>query len=218
MVTPEHHGALVDRLVQETTPIRPLWSVRTRLGVFATLALTAVVVVARLTARPDLSARLHDPAFLFELLALALATNFVALLALRNAVPGRSPSALETMLALSLVGVAAIASFAQPAGPALSFAAWFAVGWMCAARTLVVAALPWLLLLIAIRRGAPIHLSSAGAYAGATALLLATLVLRTACPLDGASHWLPWHFGTIVLGSALSAAVTATWLGTWRHR
>lgn len=218
MVTPEHHGALVDRLVQETTPIRPLWSVRTRLAVFAALAAVAVIAVAGLAPRPDLGARLHDPSFLLELTALALATVFVALLALRNAVPGRSPSRLESLVALGLVIAAAFASLTQPDGPPLSFAAWVTVGWMCAARTLVVAALPWALLLIAIRRGAPIHVSSAAAYAGGAALLLATMILRTACPLDGASHWLLWHFGTIVLGSGLSAALTATWLATWRHR
>lgn len=218
MVTPEHHGALVDRLVQETKPIRPLWSVRVRLGIFAVLAATAIVLFAVLTPRPDLGVRIREPAFLFGLIALVAATNFVALLALRNAVPGRSPSRLESTLALGLVGAAVFATFAQASTPGFSFAAWFAVGWMCAVRTLVVAALPWALLLIAIRRGAPVRVGSAGAYAGAAALLLATAILRTACPLDGPAHWLPWHYAPIAIGSALSATLSATWLATWRHR
>jgi hypothetical protein len=46
------------------------------------------------------------------------------------------------------------------------------------------------MLLLAIRRGAPLRVGSAALYAGAAALLFATTVLRVACPIDGPRHWL----------------------------
>ncbi len=218
MVTPEHHGALVDRLVQETQPIRRLWSVPARWMVFMVLGVASVLLVATATPRPDLAERIREPVFDIGLAGLAIATSFAALLALRNAVPGRSPSWLESGVALALIGGAALATCAQPSVPGVTVGPSFLSGCACAVRTVAIALVPWLLLLLAIRRGAPVHATSAGAYAGAAALLLATAILRVACPEDGAAHWAAWHYAPIALGALLSAAVTTTWLGTWRHR
>lgn len=218
MVMPEHHGALVDRLVQETQPIRRLWSVRARWTVFMLLGVTAVALMAGTVPRPDLSVRIHEPVFTLGVIAIGVAAGFAALLALRNAVPGRSPSALESAVAVALVGAAALVTCAQPSVPGVTVGPSFLSGCACALRTVALALAPWLVLLVAIRRGAPVHVTSAGASAGAAALLLATAMLRVACPEDGAAHWLAWHYAPVALGALLSAAATSTWLATWRHR
>jgi hypothetical protein len=216
MVTPDHHDALVERLVQETTPVRRLWSVRARFGVFATFGLIAIAIASLASPRPDLAVRFRDPTFMLGLGLLIVAANVAAFLALRSAVPDRFPSRLESTVLMLLVSAAALAT-AIPGSPAQGNALAPTPEWACALRTLVVAAVPWSLLLIAIRRGAPVRVTTAAMYAGAAALLLATAILRTGCPQDGPAHWFPWHFAAVAMGALLSASLAPTWLQTWRR-
>mgnify|MGYP001178123424 FL=1 len=218
MVTPEHHVAVVDHLVQHSHPVRRIWSVGIRLTVFLLFGGATGALVAWMWPRPDLIAKLHEPSFTIGLLALALATGCAALLALRSAVPGRGPSHLESALALLLVGAAAFSiGIRFPLGTDATAGRLLDAGWPCALRTLAFAVPPWSVLLIAIRRGAPVHVTSAGAYAGAAALLLATTALRAACRDDDPSHWLIWHFAVVITGTALATALATTWLRRWRH-
>ena len=216
MVTPEHHGALVDRLVQETEPVRRLWSVPARMTVFVALSAAVVALVLALAARPDVAAKLGDPTFAAELALLCAATAYTGLLALRSADPGRSPARPEGIVAMALVVATALFSCAEPLDTAVPVGTFLGIGAACAARTFAFALLPWILLMVAIRRGAPTRVRTAGAYAGVTALLLSTTILRTACPQDGALHWLLWHFAPIAAGTLLSASVASSWLA-WRH-
>jgi hypothetical protein len=216
MVTPEHHVALVDRLVQETQPVRRLWSVRARLTVFALLSGGIVALVGVLWSRPDFGAKLAQLPFTLGLVTLVVATTFTALLALRSAVPGRSPTRSEASVAIALIVAATLFSCDHPLDTDTALGTFLGIGWACAGRTFAFAVLPWTLLMLAIRRGAPTRVRVAGAYAGATALLLSTTILRTACPEDGPLHWVVWHFSPIAVGTLLSAAVASTWL-SWRH-
>lgn len=213
MVTPEHHDALVDRLVQATTPVRRLWSVRARFAVFAALGTLALAAASLASPRPDLLQRLHDPSYTLGLGLLIAATCATAFLALRSSVPDRFPSRAES----SLVALLALVAAAVTALPNDAPHGTVTPEWLCAVRTFIVAALPWTLLLIAIRRGAPVRLTTTAAYAGAAALLLSTAILRTGCPQDGPTHWLAWHFAAVVLGVAGSAALAPAWLRTWRR-
>jgi len=216
MLTPEHHGALVDRLVQETQPVRRLWSVPARMAVFVALAGSVVALVLALAARPDIESKLAARTFGAELVLLCIATAYTGLLALRSAVPGRSPSRYESVVAVTLAVAAAIFSCAEPLDTTIPVGTFLGIGAACAARTFAFALIPWLLLMAAIRRGAPTRVRAAGAYAGATALLLSTTILRAACPQDGVLHWLLWHFAPIAVGTVLSATVASSWL-RWRH-
>ncbi len=211
MVTPEHHVALVDHLVRYSKPVRRILPIRVRLAAFLILWSATAALVAWACPRPDLMSKLHDASFTIGLAALALATSFTTLLALRCAVPGRAPSRLEMALAIGLVGAAALSFWPQATVPSIT------VGWRCGIRTLATAALPWGLLLIAIRRGAPVRVASAAVYAGAAATLLATTVLRSACPENGGSHWLVWHLGAAPFATCLLAPIANAWLRSWRH-
>jgi hypothetical protein len=216
MVIPEHHDALVDRLVQETHPVRRLWSVRVRLTVFVLLAGAVIATGAARWSRPDFEAKLTQLPFTLGIVTLLIATIFTAMLALRGAVPGRSPSRTEGIVTVVVVVLAALFSCTQPLDTDTALRTFLRSGWACAARTFGFGILPWTCLMVAIRRGAPTRVTTAGAYAGASALLLSTTLLRTACPDDGPLHWVVWHFTPIAIGTMLSAAVASTWL-TWRH-
>ena len=211
MVTPEHHIALVDHLVESSAPVRRIWPVRFRVALFVACWSAAVLLVAILWPRPDLSAKLRDVAFAFELAMLAVATIFMTLMALRCAVPGRAPTRLETFVAAALLVGTAGALAAQPP------ASGVADDWLCGIRTVVISILPWSMLLIAIRRGAPLRVRNAALYAGAASLLFATTVLRVACPTDGPQHWLTWHFAVVPLVTLLATPLATRWLRGWRH-
>jgi len=167
--------------------------------------------VAVAAPRPDLPTKLHDATYALELAMLAVATTFMTLMALRCAVPGRAPSRVETTLAIGLLLAVAVVLAAQPPGsPAPE-------DWPCGLRTIAIAVLPWSMLLIAIRRGAPVRVRNAALYAGAAALLFATTVLRLACPADGPRHWLTWHFAVVPLFTLLTTPLATRWLRGWRH-
>jgi hypothetical protein len=211
MVTPERHVALVDHLVRASQPVRRLWPVRARFAVWLACGTAVGVMFARVWARPDLALKLHDRTFVLGLGMLGAASALATMLALRSAVPGRAPTRIETAIVLVMVAAAAM-SFWAPATSGLA-----ARGWPCCLWTLALAAGPWAALLVAIRRGAPLHDESAAAFAGGAALLFATALLRTACVDDGPVHWLTWHLGTAAVATLGSAPIAAAWLRTWRN-
>jgi hypothetical protein len=113
-------------------------------------------------------------------------------------------------LFLVVVAVSTIGSNVQPTHASPS-------EWPCGLRTIMIATLPWVGLLMAIRRGAPVHDTSAAAYAATAALLYAAILLRTACPIDGARHWLLWHLGIATLAALLAIPLGKRWLQRWRR-
>jgi len=210
MVTLEHHVALVDQLVESSAPVRRIWPVRLRLTLFLVCGSAVSLLVAFACPRPDLSAKLRDGAYALELSMLAAATIFMTLMALRCAVPGRAPTRLETTIALALLVATAGVLAAQPSTSG-------ADDRLCGLRTVAVAIVPWIMLLIVIRRGAPLRVGSAALYAGAAALLFATTVLRVACPIDGPRHWLTWHLAIVPVVTLLTTPFATRWLRGWRH-
>ncbi len=211
MVTPEHHVALVDHLVDSSAPVRRIWPIRFRMAFFFVCWAGAGALVASISPRPDLVQKFRELGFAIEITALIAATIGMILLALRCAVPGRAPGRLEAGGAFLVVLVAAAALALQPAGHPMNDP------WRCSIRTVALAVPPWAMLLIAVRRGAPVRVADAAMYAGSAALLFATTVLRAACPTDGTQHWLLWHLGTLPLVLILTAPLVVRWLRTWRH-
>ena len=129
-----------------------------------------------------------------------------ALLALLAAVPGREPErALPIGASVAMVAAIATLHASAPASPLGSAAVL--EGWPCAARTLAVAAVPWVILLLAVRRGATIVPARAGLLAGAATLLVAAAVIRVVCPSDERWHLLVFHLGPVVLGIMASLAM-----------
>lgn len=212
--TPE----LITRLARGLRPVRRLWPPSLRLAVFGSLQVL-VFVAAGLTLglRSDLSQKLHGDEFLLELafiVTLAVASSLMALLA---AVPGREPSrwlALGSVL-LAVVGLAAAFAAAPPLDPMMRH--FVAMGWPCAARTAVVAAVPWVVLGVAVRRGATLVPGLAGTLTGAASFLFATASLRMSCPLDSAAHLVVWHLGPVLVGILASLLIGSVCLSDRRR-
>jgi hypothetical protein len=212
------YGAAVDRLAAELRPVRRLRRPGRRLLVWLLLEAAVLALVASGGLRHDLVGRLASPRFVAELAVLVVAGGLAATLALRAAVPGREPRGREGALVLVLVMLTVLAIVTAP-GPAEGAAGGSpAGGAACTANLAALATIPWLGLLFALRRGAPVVPAAAGALAGAAAMLVAAAILRVACPHDGARHLLEWHLAPLLPAAALSAWAGAVWLPRWRGR
>lgn len=218
-IEPDSHrptAALIARLTAEVRPVRRSWPPSARF--LGWLALELVVLGAALAVlgfRPGLA---HDlGGVLGPEVALLLGLGLVnGLLALLAAVPGREPS--PALAAASVIGLAGLA-VVYACGPAIAQSGHrFGAGWPCAARTIAVAALPWLALLVVVRRGATLVPAQAGLLAASAAFFVSAAALRLVCPLDAREHLLVWHMGPVALGLVASLVIGRRWLARWRAR
>jgi hypothetical protein len=210
--------ALIKRLQDDGVPVRRLrapWARQTLWLIFVAMVGGAVGLSG---VRPDLGARLRDPVYLLEIIALALASMVMAARALQEAVPGYNARWPARGVALGLVLMAVVLWFRQPMHGQVTLARFVAIGVGCAARTVLLAALPWCALLIGVRLGAPLAPARAGALAGGAAFLMAALLMRLVCPLHERLHLLVWHGLPVAGGTALSAVIGLVWLRRWRAR
>jgi len=216
MPPPASRQALIRRLQADAVPVGRLWPPVVRLGLWLVLVAAVGGSLGLSGLRPDLAKQLRDPAFLLDIVLLALAGVAAALLALRDAVPGREASRCAALAPLGLALAAAGLWGRLPLQGEVAVRHFIATGLPCAARTLVLAALPWCTLLIAVRRGAPLDPANAGVLIGGAALVMASLLMRLACPLDERLHLLVWHGLPVVGGTLLSAGAGLAWLRHWR--
>jgi hypothetical protein len=160
---------LVDQLVADATPVRRLWRPEVRLLVCLVVALPIVAFPTTRVLRDDLSRQLRTPAFLLEEAAMLVAAALLALAALRSAVPGRRPGRAISLVAAMALVLGGLLVLRKPV-----FASWtpdgfLATGLPCLWRSLAWTLVPWALLLVAVRRAAPLRSRWTGALVGAAA-------------------------------------------------
>ena len=158
--------ALIRRLQADAVPVGRLWPPVVRLGLWLVLVAAVGGTLGLSGFRPDLGTQLRDPAFLFDIVLLTLAGVAAALIALRDAVPGRGASRFAALVPLGLALAAAGLWGRLPLQGEVAVRHFIATGLPCATRTFVLAALPWCTLLIAVRRGAPLEPANAGVLIG----------------------------------------------------
>jgi len=165
--------------------------------------------------RADFADRLRTPAFALEVGFLAAGAGITTWLAFRAAAPDRRSAGGALWIAAGLVAAAVAALLSEPGGSAPVSGGFAAVGTGCLEMTVALAALPWVMLLVALRRGAPVAPATGGALAGAAAVLLANVAMRLVCPIDAHAHVLTWHLLPAGVAAVLSGALGAIWLGRW---
>jgi hypothetical protein len=211
MSTSGLHQALVDRLVADVSPVRPL---RAHRLFFAWVVLQAVALTALAghACRPDIGPVLHRPLFVAQVLALMTSGTLAAWLAARGAFPDRAagPLSVAAVVGLGMAGLIPIVTSTPPLP-----ASFVARGVPCLTMTVMAAAAPWLALLLLVGRGAPVLPARTGLLAAVAAFLLAAAGMRAACSLDEPLHLLAWHAAPVVGGGAVSALFGAVFLGRW---
>jgi hypothetical protein len=208
----ERHRLVVEALAAAVKPVRPLWPVRMRLGLWLLLEALVLAWVATHTGN-DFMRELGHLDYAFEVTFFAAAATLAATLALRAAIPGRRAGGRQAVLAIVLVLIGtALVTVAEPMRVGYPLGEFLRVGLGCARETCLLAALPWIALWRAVKRGAPMRAAAAGALTGAAAMLFAFALMRIGCSIDEPLHVVTWHLLPGLVLIALSALAGALWL------
>ena len=207
----ERHRALVERLATNLKPVRRLWPVRARLGLWLILQAGVLAWVVTHTDN-DFMTKLEGTRYLLEVALFAGAAIFAALAALRTAIPGLQVPAGEIAITIGMVLTGTGLVMTQPLHMGYPLSEFINVGRRCAIETCILAAAPWAALSCAVKRGAPMRGGVAGLAAGGAAVLFSFAWMRIKCPIDERLHLLVWHFVPALVIAVLSALAGAVWL------
>ena len=212
MTHAERHRRLVDALAVAVEPVRPLWPVRVRLALWLLLEGLVLAWVATHTGN-DFMPKLGHPYYALEVAVFAVAATLAAVLALCAAIPGRSGGlgGPIAVIVLATAGIELVMAGA-PMRTGYPLAEFLHTGMGCAVETCVLAALPWIALWWAVKRGAPESGAAAGGLIGAAAMLFSFALMRLNCQIDEPLHLVTWHLMPVLLLTALSAVAGAVWL------
>ena len=214
--TPSVHDTLIARLKADLTPVQPLWSPRLRLASWLGLAGAVIAIAMAAGLRHDLAMQLGRPLYLLEVVTLVAAGAVAATAAFHGAVPGLDIRRWGYLaVALGLLSVTLL--LAEPAGP-YSGESFLRSGLRCAFYITTFGLLPWIVVLTAVGRGAPLEGRTTGAHAGAAAFLIGAAAVRVACPIDDPLHVVAWHVAPVVVWTTVSAVLGSLWLVRWRQR
>lgn len=202
---------LIQALASDLEPLSPLRRPMLRATLWVGgAAVYLAVLIAVMSPRDDLGARVQDTWFLIEQGAALLMGVTAAAAALASVVPGRRLRVLLLLASLTvwlgLIGVRALQD-AQTVG--LS-AVMLQMNWRCVASILVGAALPAVAMAHMLRRGAPL---TPRLTAGLGGLAAAGLGNFAVCLSHPHGYDLIWHAGTVLL-----LAVMAAWVGSYLLR
>jgi hypothetical protein len=215
MVAPQsdnvRYDALVDRLLPNFQPAKPVWPVHTRLAIWLTLELS-ILLVGLASHRADLAQKLHSNQYILELGVFIAMGTLAAVLALKTAIPGREAKRSELALLATAALAAIILILREPLSDTVSLAQFIQVGIKCALFTGMFAALPWLGLFWAVRRAAPLAVRTAGGLIGVAAFSFALAVGHLRCPIEDSLHFLIWHMLPGFAGVLLSILAGMGWL------
>jgi Negative regulator of sigma F len=168
------------------------------------LAAALLTALAARVLREDISLQLRSPAFLLEQILLLVGGVLLGLEAFRAAVPGRPARSLATILGWSALVLGFGWMMRAPVHNAWTLDAFLEVGWPCIWRALVAGSIPWIVLLVALRRGMPLARRRAGILAGAATWALVYPVLRMCCQTDELLHLSVFHAAPVLAGMIVS--------------
>ena len=201
------HQVMVEKIVAELRPVRRLWPVGVRLGLWLVLEVGVLFLLITHGYRPDLAQQLRNPWYIFGVGGFAAAGALAGAFALRTAIPGRELRKVEFFLLLFLTAVSALLLLRQPVNEHLELSSFIHTGVPCAIGVGLFAVIPWFALFWAARRAAPPAAAAEGALTGAAALLFSFALMRVDCPVDDGLHLIIWHFIPALGGILLSSYV-----------
>ncbi|MBY5972785.1 DUF1109 domain-containing protein [Ferrimonas balearica] len=206
---------LIAQLAQDPAPA-PSARVEARLWPWLAggLALTAAAFALLLGPRPDLAAALAQPVVAAKTLLPLLLGALALPLALRAVRPGARPgwpARALWALPLAVVALIALAWLGTPASERMRLFIGHSIHVCLPAITLL--SLPPLVgLIAALKRGAPVHPTGAGALAGLAAAGLATALYSTFCIEDSPLFYGVWYSLGIGIATGIGALAGRRWL------
>lgn len=203
-ISPAREQRIVHSLRMSLPPVKPLAPPRIS---FARLIVLFVALSAALIAIMGTAGIARASLIQIAGIGILLTTGvclFSALLA--NQMQPGSYQPVRWQIVLAAIGLALLISmsvlFPWDAGPR-----FVAQGMPCLLAGVSMAVPAAALLWLAIRRGAPLSMITAGITLGATAGLLGVTVLQIKCPHQEAPHLLAWHGSVLLFTSGAGALI-----------
>lgn len=197
---------LIQRIASDARPVRPLPSPAVRALVWLAIALPYVAaVVLLMTPRPDLLDVLADARFMIEQAAAFATAVAAAFAAFWSVVPGRSRwpillPAAPLAVWLAALGQGCLAEWVR-LGPAGLSLGW---DWVCIPAIAMVGMAPAAVMVLMLRRGAPLFPFATLALGALAAAALGNFGLRLFHPQDASLMVLVWQFGSVALMAGLA--------------
>ena len=212
------YAALIDRLARDLRPVRRLWPVHKRLGLWVALEAAILLAIATQIGRANFAAAVASHDAIAPLIWLLVSAG-AAGLALRGSVPDREATLRElTMLGVGLaIGGVALMLGGSDQAPGVND--WLRDGATSAAQVVAWGALPGIALFIAMRRGVVLYPGRAGALAGIAALCCGVAIDRLVAQSSGApcpNGWLLILAATVTPAAACAGRVWLDPSDVWR--
>jgi hypothetical protein len=208
---------LIASLAEDARPVRPLPRPGIRTGTWFALAIPYVaLMVYVMSPRGDLVAKMSDSHFVVEQLA-ALTTGITAALAaFATVVPGYSRRIIIAPMVplavwLGTLGEGCVADWLRWGPDGLSLQP----DWLCLPAIALVGAVPAIVMVAMLRRGAPLAPHTTIALGALAAAGLGNFGLRLFHPQDASVMVLVWQFGTVFVLS-VCAGCTGRFILDWR--
>ena len=205
---------LIDRLVQDAAPVRPLALPRVRLARWVLVAAPCLAAgVAWVHLRHDMSAVMWTSSFLIQATLLLVTVLLSAAAALVVSVPGaQSPRAVSWLPLLALAAWSGWLLAVILGQPAATRVWWPTPAPQCGVDITLLGLVPGLLLWSLVRRAAPLRPAWTGLLATLTAAATGALGTQLVCSNTDAAHLLLWHGGPVVLLAAVGLHLGRRWL------
>ncbi len=213
------HDKLVDRIVSNAPPVKPVTSVFAQWSIW--LALSTGVMVLFLvnfhlqTGADQILGQMPPLAFL---ITAYLGAALAAWEAVASSVPGRQTGKGYKVLSLLVLGALIFVPFAffYPSGAVFDVWGSFVNGMECVQRVCLVGLLPWIYLGRRLSRNASFSPAWTGAWSGVSAFLLGTVTVQLHCPSWDARHMVSAHLLPVLFLIFFTTFIGSYWFGRWR--
>jgi hypothetical protein len=211
---------LVQQLVQDLPPVKPIARLRVAATGVVALSVAAVVAMGWMTgAWPRFGevAFWSEPITAAVLFGLSVVAAGAVVAALASAVPGREPLARVGQISAgtAVVWLIGCGLWAVAGGESESTASLFSGSASCLAHALVLAIPAALAASFYLSRGAPRHRLIASGIAAAGAAALGGVAVHATCSVAGSHHLLLGHCLTPVIAGLLFALPLAGLIRRW---
>ena len=203
------HGTdqLVDRLVLDIRPAqRGMIALRLAVGVTAGAAVSVILLILLVGARPDLANVLQSSRFWSKAAYMVATAGASLLVASRLARPGSSTSIawivpIPALLYLPAAGMELMTTDPSHWGPLLLGAGWQLCTWLVLILSIPIYGGLWW----AFRSFAPTQMGATGAVTGLCASAIAAVVYCLHCPSDTAVFALVWYTLAFAIAAILGS-------------
>lgn len=195
-------NSLINALVDDLAPVRPLRRIEAGILVLAAMVLTGLMVLAINGLADNVRSGTVSPMFLLAnglLLLLGLAAS-ASTIAMASPRVGNRHDGTGWAIAMAAVFPSVTLALLAVHRADLPHLLDLAGGWHCFAEAALASLVVATALLFWLRRGAPVSLRSAGLHLGIAATALGTAIYGISCPVDTIYHLGIWHMLPIVLG------------------